>query len=100
MPDPDPQSPKPRGIFPFRWLLLLLPTALANFAVSMLFVGKPAAFFAVLAAAGMLCFALGFLLERWLRGATKSIVWAFNYGFMILIVNFAVWVLFFIPKLR
>ena len=101
MPDPEPQPPKPRAIFPFRWLLLLLPTVLANFALPILLgTGKVVVFSVVLAAAAMLCFALGFLLERWLRGEIKSVVWAINYGFMILIVNFALWVLFFIPRLR
>ena len=53
----------------------------------------------ILAFAVMLCFVLGFRLEKWLRGEIKSIVWALNYGFMILLGNgvvlFAVFTAFF-----
>jgi len=51
----------------------------------------------VLAVAVLLCFALGFLVEKWLRGKIKSFAWAVNYGFMILFANCAVCALL-IPK--
>ena len=54
----------------------------------------------VLIAALLLCFALGFLVEKWRRGRIKSVVWAFNYGFMILFGNLAVLVFFFTPNIR
>ena len=110
MPDPDPQPPKPRAVFPIRWLLLLLPTVFV-YSSPMIFlrlefgsmdIGSILCF--ILATAVMLCFALGFLLEKWLRGEINSIVWALNYGFMILLGNgvvlFAVCAAFFFPKLR
>ena len=54
--------------------------------------------------AGILCFVLGFWLEYWMRGKINSVVWAFNYGFMILLGNgvvlFAVCAAFFFPKLK
>lgn len=40
-----------------------------------------------LAIAVTLCFALGFLVERWRHGKIKSLVWALDYGFLILVGN-------------
>ena len=97
MPDPDPQPPKPRAVSPARWLLLLLPSALVLSAVMIADALEErieisgwyvdAIPFFIVAVAVTLCFVLGFLLEKWLRGEIKSIVWAINYGFMILFGN-------------
>ena len=102
MPDPDPQPSKLRAIFPIRWLLLLSPSALliapivVATALARRKIDYPNAMsehvggmvaMAILAAAPVLCFALGFLLEKWLRGKIASVLWALNYGFMILFAN-------------
>ena len=102
MPDPDPQPSKPRAIFPIRWLLLLSPSALliVPIVVATAFARRDIEYpnamservgeivsMAILIAAPVLCFALGFLLEKWLRGKIASVLWALNYGFMILFAN-------------
>ena len=111
MPDPDPQPPKPRAVSPARWLLLLLPSVVA---ISTPLIGNAADYFHIansgdffvpllilnLTVAMMLCFGLGFRLEKWRQGEIKSVVWALNYGFMILFGNFAVTCFLCFPKLR
>ncbi len=81
MPDPDPLPPQPRAVSPARWLLLLLPSVLAI--ATPRFIGpffrrffhkragewldfRPE--FLSLVIATLLCFYLGFRLEKWRHG--------------------------------
>ena len=55
----------------------------------------------VFAGATVLCFVLGFLVEKWRRGKIHSVVWALDYGFLILFGNLVVCLpLFVIPKIH
>ena len=99
MPEPDPQPPQPRPVSVWRWFLLLLPSVLV-LAPPMIMERMDAngrmeitareaeiismSFFDV---AVLVCFVLGFFVEKRLRGKIKSVVWAINYGFLILIGN-------------
>ena len=95
MPDPDPQPPQPRPVSTARWLLMLTPSVLVLSTLMILERMEGAdngmrlemISFVVLALAVMLCFALGFLVEKWRRGKINSFVWALDYGFLILVVN-------------
>jgi len=101
MPEPDPQPPQPRLISPARWLLMLTPSALA---IAAPFVGEigasafgvrgeralGAVIFAALltlTVATVLCFVLGFLLEKWRGNNPRSWPRVIGCGFLILIVN-------------
>ena len=87
MPDPDPQPPKPRAVSPARWLLMLLPSVpifLAPFVADAVMRfrthrnGEDAIGMAILMLlfafiiSTVLSFILGFRLEKWRRGTTRS----------------------------
>ena len=111
MPDPDPQPPQPHPISAARWLLILLPSALAiivplNLGTTirhLSYKSEATLYVIILVAAMVLCYALGFLLEKWLWGTVKNFDRALRYGALILTMNFFVWaatVALSLPKLR
>ncbi|MEO6788755.1 MAG: hypothetical protein ABI318_21750 [Chthoniobacteraceae bacterium] len=98
MPEPDPQPPKPRAVSPARWLLMLLPSVLVlsvpiiadtlnrfHLADSEGFFGPMLTTY--LAVVVMLCFGLGFRLDKWRHEKIESVARAVSYGFLILFVN-------------
>ena len=96
MPDPDPQPPKPRPVSPARWLLMLLPSVIVMatpLCSSLVFINRKAGepnYMMLLwfpAIAAMLCFVLGFQLEKWRRGTLAEPERAIGFGFLILILN-------------
>jgi hypothetical protein len=98
MPDPDPQPPQPHSVSAARWLLMLLPSVLA---IAAPFIGafarrlyqhpnyrldfRPELL--CLAISTVLCFFLGFRLEKWRRGTSNDFEAAIGFGILILIVN-------------
>ena len=101
MPEPDPQPPHPRPISAARWLLLLTPSVLTITAPLVADASSRALHMQVekslgaaigislliLALATVLCFVLGFLLEKWRGGDLRDWSRPIGYGFLILIVN-------------
>ena len=98
MPDPDPQPPQPRAFSPACWLLMLTPSVLAigapfiGWAVRWLRIYRSYGFdttpeLLCLAIAILLCFLLGFRLEKWRWGAASDWLRAVGYGLGILFLN-------------
>ncbi len=101
MPDPEPQPPQPRPVSAARWLLLLTPSVLTITAPLVADASSRALhmqgekslgaaigiMLLILALATVLCFVLGFLLEKWRGGDLRDWSRPIGYGFLILIVN-------------
>src|SRR2546430_377608 len=87
VPDPDPQ-PQPRAVFAAGWLLMLMPSVLAIAVPTMLErkirhlsgMSSDVIILVILGAAIVLCYALGFLWEKWRWGSVKNFDRALRYG--------------------
>jgi hypothetical protein len=101
MPDPDPRpSPQARAISTTRWLLLLSPSAIAVAVPVIDLLVRPGIFapnggdvtleLLSLAFAFLLCFVLGFFLEKWRSGSFNRSLMAIGWGLLILLINFLV----------
>lgn len=98
MPEPEPQPPQPHPVSAARWLLMLVPSVLATAAplfptaIQHLF-GKNSDLLITtmlilnLAVSVMLCFFLGFQLEKWRWGKAKAFERGIGFGVLILIAN-------------
>ena len=97
MPDPEPQPPQPLPVSPARWLSLLTPALLT---ISAPFVGMFARRhlyeshgvdvtpeLLCLTVALLLCYFLGFRLEKWRGGDLRDWSRPIGFGVLILIVN-------------
>src|SRR6185436_8496447 len=98
MPDPDPPPAQPRPISAMRWLLMLTPALLAIGAPLIgesmrclrlyKFRGLDATpELVILMVAALLCFFLGFRLEKWRSGDCRDWLAALGSAFLIFFLN-------------